>query len=51
MNPNCGSVATEILIPVKPFPSGVIICPRITEARLFRLKRLKKRFKKKKLNF
>lgn len=34
VNPNCGSVATEILIPVSPLPSGVITCPLITETRL-----------------
>lgn len=34
VNPNCGSVATEIRIPVRPFPSGVTIFPLITDTRL-----------------
>ena len=36
VNPNCGSVATEILIPVSPLPSGVTTLPRITDTRLLR---------------
>ena len=36
VNPNCGSVATETLIPVRPLESGVITRPRITDTRLFR---------------
>lgn len=34
VNPNCGSVATEIRIPVRPLASGVTTRPRITETRL-----------------
>ena len=35
VNPNWGSVATDILIPVRPLASGVTTRPRITETRLF----------------